>query len=140
MPNSRILLVTLNNEFQCLRFAFKESMGKRARTEWILPDKPVFLGHISISVLAFSHCSIIIDENHSFCHSCHTRLLSNYCVPGSMLSLHRDSSRSSWYSKMQSPKTPINKKQTSQAQLKCVCFCEAGQGLALELALTFKQS
>lgn len=56
--------------------------------------KPVFLGQISISIVVISHYLKISDENHS-CLQCLMHLLSNNCVPGSMLSIHGEASESS---------------------------------------------
>ena len=50
----------------------------------------------SLSMFVFSHCLIVSDENYSCNHLGHMRLLSRYCVPGSMLSVHGEASGSRW--------------------------------------------
>lgn len=90
------------NKWQCLGLIFVKCIGEEPEvkltglglSEYCQP-KPVFLGQISISIVVISHYLKISDENHS-CLQCLMHLLSNNCVPGSMLSIHGEASESSW--------------------------------------------
>lgn len=61
--------------------------------------KPVLLGQVTVSIFVFSYCLIKGYENYSCSDLDHVHLLSNYRVPGSMLSEHGESS-GNWCSRM----------------------------------------
>ena len=97
-------LVTLDRTVSdsVLWLTFLKCMGEKPEvkltglglSEYCQP-KPVFLGQISISIIVISHYLIISDENRSCCLQCLKHLLSNSCVPGSVLSIHGEASECS---------------------------------------------